>query len=71
MKIDDCASLVCLHEHSLQNLKLVAANDADPVAEVVEIILNEVSDIGSFTRDNAKEHTSSTLLSLVSGHFYW
>ncbi len=26
-KIDGCASLVCLHEHTPQNLKLVAAND--------------------------------------------
>ena len=42
MKIDGCASLVCLREHAPQNLKLVAANDADPVAEVVKIISNEV-----------------------------
>ena len=35
MKIDGCASLACLREHAPQNLKIVAATDADPVAEVV------------------------------------
>ena len=74
MKIDGCASLVCLREHAPQNLKLVTANDADPVADVVKIISDEVSreklqeyDISSFTTAKAKEDTSSTLLCLVSG----
>ena len=74
MKIDGCVSLVCLREHAPQNLKLVTANDADPVADVVKIISNEVNreklleyDISSSTMAKAKEGTSSTRLCLVSG----
>ncbi len=39
MKIDGCASLVCLHEHAPQNLKLVAPND------VIQLLMSKLSQI--------------------------
>lgn len=76
MRVDGCASLLCLREHIPKNLELVKANDScDSVSNVIKSITEEVRgkdkpetyDIGSFTFDKAVKDTSSTLLQLISG----
>ena len=42
MRIDSCASLVCLREHVLENPNLVVASDSDPVADVINVISKEI-----------------------------
>lgn len=44
LKIHGCASILCFREHVPDLLKLVAADDSNPVTEVVKLISSEMQE---------------------------
>ena len=77
MWVDRCASMLCLRDHITRALKLVAANDSDPIADAVNVIADDLQtkrnstcasySFTSFNFDTAVDDTSESILHLISG----
>lgn len=74
--MDGCDSILCFRKYLPEALKLVEVNDNDDIDSLTKQISSEIKEmktqkvtsynLGDFTRDNATECSSQTLLKLIS-----